>query len=214
MPRALTFVASALSPETTSTGTFPDARSWPMTVKPSGPGIARSSRTRSGRSSRNRLTAVRPSYAVMTWWPSVPTRAVIAPTIAGSSSTTRMRRGRVPITSPVPTFPSLDRDRCRKREHEARATPAAGLTPQSSLHRFREPPRRVQPDPGPPCRRRVVARVRLEDPLPPLGGDARSRVLDPDVHAALGQPPADLDGRVRRGVLHRVLEQVLEHLAQ
>src|SRR3954449_961102 len=33
----------------------------------------------------------------MTWWPSVPTRAVIAPTIAGSSSTTRMRRGLVPI---------------------------------------------------------------------------------------------------------------------
>ena len=30
-------------------------------------------------------------------WPSVPTRAVMAPTIAGSSSTTRIRRGRVLI---------------------------------------------------------------------------------------------------------------------
>src|SRR3954447_8314916 len=192
MPRALTFAASALSPETTSTGTFPDARSWPMTVKPSGPGIARSSRTRSGRSSRKRLTAVRPSYAVMTWWPSVPTRAVIAPTIAGSSSTTRILRGRVPITSPVPTFRS-HRDGRGQRQHEAGASRAAGLTPQSSLHGFREPARRVQPDAGPPGRGRRVPRWGLEAPPPPLRRNPRSRLLDPQGHDALDQPPADLD---------------------
>src|SRR3970040_1034814 len=75
MPRALTFAASLLSPETTMIGADPADRIWPATVNPSGPGIARSSRTRSGCSSRKRRTAVRPSYAVMTWWPSVPTRA-------------------------------------------------------------------------------------------------------------------------------------------
>src|SRR5689334_18471939 len=35
----------------------------------------------------------------MTWWPSVPTSAVMAPTIAGSSSTTRIRSGLVPINA-------------------------------------------------------------------------------------------------------------------
>src|SRR4051794_23886433 len=40
----------------------------------------------------------------MTWWPSVPTRAVIAPTIAGSSSTTRIRSGRVVITMSGPSY--------------------------------------------------------------------------------------------------------------
>src|SRR5215218_8895526 len=215
MPSALTLAASALSPETTSTGTLPDARSCPMTVNPSGPGIARSSRTRSGRSSRKRFTAVRPSYAVMTWWPSVPTRAVIAPTIAGSSSTTRILRGRVPITAAVPAFRiASHRDGRGKLEHEPRASRAARLAPQSTVHGFREPPRRVQPDAGPARGGRLAARIRLEDPLPPLGRDPGTRVFDADVDDALHDPPPDLHARVGRRVLHRVLEQVLEHLAQ
>src|SRR6187551_3585173 len=142
----------------------------------------------------------------MTWWPSVPTSAVMAPTIAGSSSTTRILSGRVPITAAVPAFRSaLDRDRRREREHEARTSRGAGLAPQSSLHGFRQPPCRVQPDAGPPRGRRLTACIRLEDPFPPLGRDPRAVVLDVDVHDPLDDPPGDLDRRVRGCVLHRVL---------
>src|SRR6187397_1837282 len=110
----------------------------------------------------------------MTWWPSVPTRAVMAPTIAGSSSTTRILSGRVPITAAVPAFRSeLDRDVRGQREHEARASRDAGLAPQSSLHGFRQSPRRVEPDAGPPRRGRLAACIRLEDAFPPLGRDPR-----------------------------------------
>src|SRR5262245_44355220 len=191
MPRALTFAASALSPDTTSTGTLPVARSWPMTVNPSGPGIARSSRTRSGRSSRNRLTAVSPSYAVMTWWPSVPTSAVIAPTIAGSSSTTRIRSGLVPITRSLPpssnsSSPSRGHRR-RPREHEPPAAPLGRPAPQASPHRPREPAGGVQADARTAGGRRLVARVGLEDPLPPLGRDPGALVGDGNPHDALDQ---------------------------
>src|SRR3954451_5678743 len=51
----------------------------------------------------------------MTWWPSVPTRAVMAPTIAGSSSTTRMRSGLVPINVAPSRFAGCLRKRRRPR---------------------------------------------------------------------------------------------------
>src|SRR5690349_21651515 len=208
MPRALTFAASALSPDTTSTGVLPDARSWPITVNPSGPGIARSSSTRSGRSSRKRLTAVRPSYAVITWWPSVPTSAVIAPTIAGSSSTTRIRRGRA--ARGMVTADASHRGRGRQGDHESSAVAVRRLAPQPGPHGFREPPGRVQPDAGAAGRPRLAARVRLEDPLPPLLGDARPLVRDGDPDRAVRHPPLQRDRRLRRRVLDRVLDEVLE----
>src|SRR5450759_3161380 len=101
----------------------------------------------------------------MTWWPSVPTRAVMAPTIAGSSSTTRMRRALVPVTG---VSPSSDRGRGGQGQDEPRPAGGCRLAPESRAHRFGEAPGGIEPDAGPPRRLRLAAGVGLEDPLPPL----------------------------------------------
>src|SRR5689334_20403403 len=124
----------------------------------------------------------------MTWWPSVPTSAVIAPTIAGSSSTTRMRSERATATS--------DRRRGRQRDHESRALPVRRLAPQPRAHRLREPPRGIQPDARATRRPRVPPCVRLEDPLAPLLRDAGALVGDPDTDRPVLHLPVQGDPRV------------------
>src|SRR5215210_6408611 len=172
----------------------------PATVNPSGPGIARSRRTMSGRSSRYRRTAVSPSYAVITWWPSVPTSAVMAPTMAGSSSTTRMRSGR-DIDLPS------DCGRGRQGDHESRAVAVRGLAPETRADGFGKTPGRVQPDTGPTSRPRLASGVRLEDPLAPLLRNARTLVRDADPDAAVCHAPVERDRRLRRCVFDGVLDE-------
>src|SRR3954447_17367398 len=115
----------------------------------------------------------------MTWWPSVPTRAVMAPTIAGSSSTTRIRRGRVGIVimflSGADEMAEVggktsDRDRSGQRHDESSAVGSRRFAPEASAHGLAEPLGGVEPDPGSAGGVGVTARVRFEDPLPPLGG--------------------------------------------
>src|ERR671936_47753 len=115
----------------------------------------------------------------MTWWPSVPTSAVIAPTIAGSSSTTRMRsaRGMRAVS---------DGGRGGQGDHESRAVPIRRLAPESGAHGLREPPRRIQPDAGAAGRARLAPGVGLEDSFAPLLGNARALVRDADPDPALG----------------------------
>src|SRR5664279_2555874 len=105
----------------------------------------------------------------MTWWPSVLTSAVMAPTIAGSSSTTRMRRVRLGFIG----GPS-DRRRGRQGDDEPRPGRLRRLAPEAATHRFDDPPRGVEPDTGPPGGVRVAPRVRLEDPVPPFDRASRS----------------------------------------
>src|ERR1041385_3300911 len=144
----------------------------------------------------------------MTWWPSGPPSAVIAPTIAGSSSTTRMRSWRAIAR------PASDRCRGRERDHESRAMPVRRLAPQPRAERLREPPRRVQPDARPARRVRVAARIGLEDSLAPLLRDAGALVRDAYADRPVGHLPVEADGRVGWGVLDRVLDEVLEDLAE
>src|SRR4026208_1512425 len=95
----------------------------------------------------------------MTWWPSVPTRAVIAPTIAGSSSTTRIRSGRLLIGIMVlalacqmgtaaggaaaqraqgPRSGMAEGGRGRQGDDEPGSVRRRGLAPQPSAHRLAE----------------------------------------------------------------------------
>src|SRR5688572_14819341 len=148
----------------------------------------------------------------MTWWPSVPTSAVIAPTIAGSSSTTRIRSARGGRGT-VTTAPS-DGRRGRQGDHESGAVPVRRLAPQSRPDRFGQPACGVQPDAGSPRRVRLAAGVGLEDPLAPLLGNVRPLVLDPYPDPTLRHPPVEADRRLGRRVLHRVLDQVLQDLAE
>ena len=129
----------------------------------------------------------------MTWWPSVPTRAVMAPTIAGSSSTTRIRRGRVPITAAVPRLSISARPRrppaararsARLPRRRARTTAVPSSIPPGAA------PRRARC--RTPAPSRLPAGVGLEDPLAPLGRDARSLVVDRDPHHALDERPVQL----------------------
>ncbi len=61
---------------------------------------------------------------------------------------------------------------------------------------------------------RVAPGVRLEDPFAPLVRDARSLVGDTEVHDPLHEVPVDPYGRAGGGVFHRVLDQVLDDLAE
>src|SRR5687767_466343 len=131
----------------------------------------------------------------MTWWPSVPTSALIAPTIAGSSSTTRIRRERPVIDA------SSAGDGGRQGHDEPRA---AGwrrrLAPDSATHGFREPLGRVEPDARSAGSVGVAPGIGLEDPFPPLVRNARPLVADAQPGDALLDPPIDRDRGVRRRV--------------
>ena len=149
----------------------------------------------------------------MTWWPSVPTSAVIAPTIAGSSSTTRMRRGRVDIVIMILALQVRWRPRPAGRRRSGRRA-VGRLAPQAGAHRFAEALGGVQADARAAGGVRVAAGVRLEDPLAPLVGDARPLVGDAELDDALDERPVDRDRRLGRRVLDGVLDEVLEDLAE
>src|SRR3954447_21481426 len=121
----------------------------------------------------------------MTWWPSVPTRAVMAPTIAGSSSTTRMRSGLVPINVAPSRCAGCLRKR-RRRRPRRRLRAGTGTVPLQSNRNLppgdsRAAPRHPCPMPAPsgrstttrraasPCRFPAVAAE------PPGPGLARAR---------------------------------------
>ena len=150
----------------------------------------------------------------MTWWPSVPTSAVIAPTMAGSSSTTRMRSGRVVIVIMFLSIVVQTATAAGRATTKRAPCGSARLAPQPGAHGFAEPLRGVQPDPGAARGVGVAPGVRLEDPLAPLLGDARTLVGDAELDDALDEGPVDRDRRVGRGVLDRVLDEVLEDLAE
>ena len=119
----------------------------------------------------------------MTWWPSVPTSAVMAPTIAGSSSTTRIRSGRGHGSPPTATR------RAGRASTKLRPARLGRLAPQPRAHRLGQALGRVQADPGTARRVRVAPGVRLEDPLPPLVRDARPLVADDHPGDALDEAP-------------------------
>ncbi len=72
-------------------------------------------------------------------------------------------------------------------EHELAARRKPILEPQLAVHRPGQVAGREQPDPG-PARRVVAADERLEDPLPPLGRDARPVVGDGEQDASAVAP--------------------------
>src|SRR4051794_191398 len=115
----------------------------------------------------------------MTWWPSVPTSAVIAPTIAGSSSTTRIRKGRggrgIAVRS-MSVASDSDRGHGRQGDDEPRSVALGRLAPQPRADGFGKLACRVQPDPGAARRVRLAPRVGLKDALAPFLGNAGSLV--------------------------------------
>jgi hypothetical protein len=137
-------------------------------VEPVRPGITRSSRT--GRDApRQALTAVR-SQAVMTWWPSVPTRGGDGSHHRGVVVDDEDAEGAAAHADHGPRSSGSDGHGGRERHDESGAMGSGGLAPQVRPHRFTESFRGVQADPGPARGVRVASRIGLEDPLsPPVG---------------------------------------------
>ena len=88
------------------------------------------------------------------------------------------------------------------------------LAPQARAHGFAESLGGVQADARAAGGVRVAPRVRFEDPLAPLVGDARALVGDAELDDALVERPVDPDRGLGRRVLDGVLDEVLEDLAQ
>ena len=65
-----------------------------------------------------------------------------------------------------------DRHGGRQRHDESSAVGSSGFAPEASAHGLAEPLGGVEPDPRSAGGMRVTTGVGLEDPLPPLVGDA------------------------------------------
>src|SRR5664280_1027742 len=169
-----------------------------QTSTPSRPGMARSRRTRSGASSSNLRRAASPSYAVITWCPAVPTRAVIAPTMAGSSSTTRIRSPAA-CASVIRPLPSV---RCDggKRDHEPASPETISFDPDLASHGPHQATRGVEPDPGTAAPAPGGPDERLEDRFPVLRRYAGPVVGGIGADLARLAPGADRDAPVARRV--------------
>ena len=138
----------------------------------------------------------------------------MAPTIAGSSSTTRIRRGRVLIVIMVLALA------VQTATAAGSATTNRAPCGRAGSHHRRAPidsPRRLaayRPIPEPRAvwvsRRAYGSKIRSRHSSGMPGPSSRDAELDD----ALVERPVDPDGRLGRRVLDRVLDEVLEDLAQ
>src|SRR5262249_44325843 len=120
------------------------------------------------------------------------------------SSTTRMRS------------PAMAPPFGRQCEDEAAAVAGLALDPDPTAVQLDEPLREREPEPG------AIALLEadlgllelLEDPLVILGRDSRSGVRHGHERLAVHPRGLDADVPARRRELHRVREQVEDHLAQ
>src|SRR5256714_15658158 len=129
----------------------------------------------------------------------------------------RVTVGDGPIRTRSPPRSALSARPARQLDREGGAAARRRLHQDTAFHPLDELAADVQAEAAAADAvrlRRVEAVELLEDPLVLLGRDAGSLVADRDRDRPLVRPDAHLGAAVARGVLDRILDQVVEHLAQ
>src|SRR5690606_24917411 len=195
-------------------GTWDRLRSSRHTSTPEMCGSITSSSTRSGCTASNTSSASAPSRATLTRNPSRLSPMVRASTKESSSSTTStVGSGALMVLSACLVGDGHGTRAEREPQRERGALPLLGVEEDLAVVVLDDVAHDGQPEPGAAglaAAGPIHPVEPLEDPLEVPAGDADAVIPDRHLHHAPVGAGADLHGGLGIGVLHRVLEQVVE----